>query len=63
MSVARTARRRRKQYAGGLATLKALFGPRRAPKYKKRSADVMAARELHFRQKQKEMAARKGRKR
>ena len=63
MSVARTARRRRKQYAGGLATLKALFGPKRAPKYKKRSAEVLSAREFRYREKQKQMAARKGKKR
>ncbi len=58
MSVARTARRRRKQYAGGYTTLKALFGPKAAPHYKKRSSEVLSLREARFREKARLMMAR-----
>lgn len=64
MSVARTARRRRKQYATG--NLAAIYGEKHAPRYKKRSTDTLAKREAEFRQRRaeenKRAAAGKGKK-
>ena len=56
MSVARTARRRRKQYKNG--NLDQTFGKRAAPIYKKKEASTLAKREALFRERQKKIQQR-----
>lgn len=63
MSVARTARRRRKQASLGLRGLEQVFGKRHAPKYKGGvSVETSARREAAFRERQRKLAGRKGKK-
>lgn len=62
MSVARTARRRRKQAAMGFRGLREIYGDRHAPRYKTKSAETLARREAALREKQKAMQGRKGKK-
>jgi hypothetical protein len=62
MSVARTARRRRKQAAMGFKGLREIFGDRHAPRYTKRSSETLAKREAAFRERQKQFTGRKGKK-
>lgn len=63
MSVARTARRRRKQAALGVKGLAQVFGKRRAPHYPSPlTAEASAKREARYRLRQKTIAGRKGKK-
>lgn len=60
MSVARTARRRRRQAALGVKGLEQVYGKKKAPHYPgKVEAGVSARREIAFREKQKRIALRK----
>jgi len=63
MSVARTARRRRKQAAMGQKGLEQVFGKRHAPRYPgKVDAITSARREIAFRERLKKLADRKRKK-
>lgn len=60
MSVARTARRRRKQAAMGKKGLEQVYGKRHAPRYPlPMTAEVSARREFAYRERQRKMAGRK----
>jgi len=60
MSVARTARRRRAQYAKGVKGLEQVFGRVACPHYPGRiSAGVSARREAAYRERQKKLMGRK----
>lgn len=60
MSVARTARRRRRQASLGKKGLEQVFGKRHAPKYPgKIDSATSAAKEARFRENQKKIAGRR----
>ena len=63
MSVARTARRRRKQAALGARGLEQVFGKRKTPHYPGPiAAGISARREAAFRERQKKLAGRRAKK-